>query len=83
MSILNAFGSNRAHFLRQLLAAQRLVDPKEQEEGGEETEIENWSSTHAVKTKAYLQPESVEEVRHASAQAISFAEGILFSQQRD
>lgn len=28
----------------------------------DETEIENWSSTHSVKTKAYLQPESVEEV---------------------
>lgn len=35
----------------------------EEEEHEDGTEIENWSSTHSVKTKAYLQPESVEEVR--------------------
>ncbi|CAN0496756.1 unnamed protein product, partial [Laminaria digitata] len=43
------------------------------------TEIENWSSTHSVKTKAYLQPESLDEVNHAPACAISFVEHILFS----
>eukprot|EP00903_Cladosiphon_okamuranus_P019157 g17620.t1 len=32
------------------------------QEEDDETEIENWSSTHSVKTKAYLQPESAEEV---------------------
>eukprot|EP00752_Nemacystus_decipiens_P007727 g6908.t2 len=34
------------------------------EEEDDEAEIENWSSTHSVKTKAYLQPESAEEVEH-------------------
>lgn len=32
------------------------------QEEDDETEIENWSSTHSVTTKAYLQPESAEEV---------------------
>lgn len=39
---------------------KQQVGEEKNEDG---TEIENWSSTHSVKTKAYLQPESVEEVR--------------------
>lgn len=60
---------------------QRLVDQEqqgEQEEGGEEAEIQNWSSTHSVTTRAYLQPDSVEKVRHASAKALSFVDEFPF-----
>ncbi|CAN0236095.1 unnamed protein product, partial [Hapterophycus canaliculatus] len=32
-------------------------------------EIENWSSTHSVKTKAYLQPESMKEVERIISEA--------------
>lgn len=50
---------------------QRVVAEQQQQQEDEETEIENWSSTHSVKTKAYLQPESVDEVSRASARAFS------------
>lgn len=53
-------------FFLPLLRFCRLAFVFQQEqaqEEDEETEIENWSSTHSVKTTAYLQPESAEEVR--------------------
>eukprot|EP00904_Undaria_pinnatifida_P005032 jgi/Undpi1/1659/HiC_scaffold_11.g05049.m1 len=43
----------------------------EQEEGGEEAEIQNWSSTHSVTTRAYLQPDSVEKVEDIVSKAHS------------
>lgn len=42
-----------------------ILEQEQAQEEDDETEIENWSSTHSVKTKAYLQPESAEEVRCA------------------
>ncbi|CAM9287925.1 unnamed protein product [Choristocarpus tenellus] len=35
----------------------------------EEVEVENWSSTHSVKTKCYMQPESLPEVEHIIREA--------------
>lgn len=43
------------------LLLQGRADEEEEDDGM--TEIENWSSTHSVKTRAYLQPESIEEAR--------------------
>ncbi|CAM9159735.1 unnamed protein product, partial [Ascophyllum nodosum] len=42
---------------------------EEEDEEEEKEEIENWSSTHSVKTKAYLQPESAEEVERIIREA--------------
>lgn len=48
-----------------------LAQCQQQQQEDEETEIENWSSTHSVKTKAYLQPESVDEVEGIISKAHS------------
>lgn len=60
----------------------RVKQKVEGEENEDGTEIENWSSTHSVKTKAYLQPESVEEVitwpcHVFGASAVFFASWLL------
>lgn len=59
------------YFFLGFLGGLALVfHPEQAQEEDDETEIENWSSTHSVKTMAYLQPESAEEVRCARRQTM-------------